>query len=81
MWGEWNWPLGDLQVQVCAVLLSWNTWEVAGGVAQMVERSLSMREVRGSIPRASKVFSLSFYGQCFSLKVILNMCSDTDVSI
>ncbi len=24
-----------------------------GGVAQMVERSLSMREVRGSIPRAS----------------------------
>ena len=25
-----------------------------GGVAQMVERSLSMREVRGSIPRISK---------------------------
>ncbi len=30
---------------------------LSGGVAQMVERSLSMREVRGSIPRASKSFS------------------------
>jgi hypothetical protein len=29
-----------------------------GGVAQMVERSLSMREVRGSIPRTSKYFLL-----------------------
>ena len=28
-----------------------------GGVAQMVERSLSMREVPGSIPGASKTFS------------------------
>ncbi len=28
-----------------------------GGVAQMVERSLSMREVRGSIPCTSKFFS------------------------
>ena len=27
---------------------------IDGGVAQMVERSLSMREVRGSIPRTSK---------------------------
>ena len=27
-----------------------------GGVAQMVERSLSMREVPGSIPGASKTF-------------------------
>ena len=27
-----------------------------GGVAQMVERSLSMREVPGSIPGASKFF-------------------------
>ena len=32
-----------------------------GGVAQMVERSLSMREVPGSIPGASrKVFFLSY---------------------
>ena len=30
-----------------------------GGVAQMVERSLSMREVRGSIPRTSKIFTVS----------------------
>ena len=28
----------------------------SGGVAQMVERSLSMREVRGSMPRASTGF-------------------------
>ena len=32
-----------------------------GGVAQMVERSLSMREVRGSIPRISTSFSLYFF--------------------
>ena len=31
--------------------------EEYGDVAQMVERSLSMREVRGSIPRISKTFS------------------------
>ena len=30
-----------------------------GGVAQMVERSLSMREVRGSMPRASSTFFLA----------------------
>ncbi len=29
-----------------------------GDVAQMVERSLSMREVRGSIPRISSFFFL-----------------------
>ena len=32
---------------------------VIGGVAQMVERSLSMWEVRGSMPRSSKDFFLS----------------------
>ena len=31
-----------------------------GDVAQMVERSLSMWEVRGSIPRVSKTFFLNF---------------------
>ena len=31
-----------------------------GGVAQMVERSLSMREVPGSIPGASKIFGNIF---------------------
>ena len=30
--------------------------DINGGVAQMVERSLSMREVPGSIPGASKIF-------------------------
>ena len=29
---------------------------ITGGVAQMVERSLSMREVPGSIPGISKLF-------------------------
>ena len=29
---------------------------ISGGVAQMVERSLSMREVPGSIPGASKPY-------------------------
>ena len=35
-----------------------NVWRGCheGGVAQMVERSLSMREVRGSIPRTSTMF-------------------------
>ena len=32
-----------------------------GGVAQMVERSLSMREVPGSIPGASKIFTVSSF--------------------
>ena len=32
-------------------------WSLTGGLAQMVERSLSMWEVRGSIPRTSKSFS------------------------
>ena len=31
------------------------TWYINGGVAQMVERSLSMREVPGSIPGASTI--------------------------
>ena len=33
-----------------------NQIEGNGDVAQMVERSLSMREVRGSIPRISNLF-------------------------
>ena len=35
-----------------------------GGVAQMVERSLSMREVRGSIPRTSNLFFASHNLHC-----------------
>ena len=34
---------------------------IQGGVAQMVERSLSMREVPGSIPGISKLFRNRFY--------------------
>ena len=43
-----------------------------GDVAQMVERSLSMREVRGSIPRISKFFfffSLFCFRFCFRYNV------------
>ena len=36
------------------VLLLWHTVTMGGELAQMVERSLSMREVRGSMPRFSK---------------------------
>ena len=33
---------------------------VEGGVAQMVERPLSMRKVRGSMPLSSNFFTFSF---------------------
>ena len=37
--------------------------EIKGDVAQMVERSLSMREVRGSIPRISTIFIFSDFSR------------------
>merc|ERR1711954_26525 len=40
----------------CVNLVKLPTWPYGGGVAQMVERSLSMREVPGSIPGASIKF-------------------------
>ena len=40
-----------------------------GGVAQMVERSLSMREVPGSIPGASRTFLLYFQTFCAKIKL------------
>lgn len=40
--------------------------ESKGGVAQMVERSLSMREVPGSMPGASKLVFFSFSFPFFS---------------
>ena len=48
--------------------------EMTGGVAQMVERSLSMREVRGSIPLSSTLFfsqsNPSFlFENCFGLHI------------
>ena len=41
-----------------------------GGVAQMVERSLSMREVPGSIPGASRYFYTLFYPSKILPKVL-----------
>ena len=42
-----------------------------GDVAQMVERSLSMREVRGSIPRISILAFFNVFKCVFTLKQIL----------
>ncbi len=47
-------------------MLKFGRYCIDGGVAQMVERSLSMREVPGSIPGASKIFFLLF---CLNSKV------------
>ena len=41
-----------------------------GGVAQMVERSLSMREVRGSMPLSSIILFLFFWKTEASAKAI-----------
>ena len=41
------------------MLVLTQSFNVTGGVAQMVERSLSMREVPGSIPGASKILFFS----------------------
>ena len=38
---------------------------VSGELAQMVERSLSMREVRGSMPRFSKSILFSYLRQLY----------------
>ena len=53
-----------------------------GGVAQMVERSLSMREVPGSIPGISKLlypffkWRMSFFDHVSSVVVILFKLKD-----
>ena len=49
--------LSDLQGYPPYPVHSQTSQSNMGGVAQMVERSLSMREVPGSIPGASKTFS------------------------
>ena len=43
-----------------------DVFNIIGGVAQMVERSLSMWEVRGSIPRTSKKFFSHFFSKASS---------------
>ena len=40
-----------------------------GGVAQMVERSLSMREVPGSIPGASRTFPIFMFSRISKTKI------------
>ena len=47
--------------------------EQQGDVAQMVERSLSMREVRGSIPRISTFFWFSCFYLISSFMAISNL--------
>ena len=44
-----------------------------GGVAQMVERSLSMREVPGSIPGASKNLFAKIFFDPFTVKWIIEL--------
>lgn len=76
-----SWRVGIVKKDVCrgmrvvSIDVMWATRriEVKGGVAQMVERSLSMREVRGSIPLSSIFFS-SFhspflFSDCHSLSL------------
>ena len=50
--------------------------EPSGDVAQMVERSLSMREVRGSIPRISIFCS---YFQTYLIDIIIKSFSFPEV--
>ena len=47
-----------------------------GGVAQMVERSLSMREVPGSMPGASTKFHLVFFHFNFQFLQGLRPCKN-----
>ena len=57
---------GSLYLKLFILKLFHTEVNKMGGVAQMVERSLSMREVPGSIPGASRTF-LNHKGQEFSL--------------
>ena len=43
----------------------------SGGLAQMVERSLSMREALGSIPRSSNIQDMAFILLSFSMENML----------
>ena len=54
--GRWHRYISDVYM-VLAALFS----PIHGAVAQMVERALSMREVRGSIPRSSRNYFCSFF--------------------
>lgn len=56
---SWLWKYVNLfQINTCVYqLVTKIVLTLTGGVAQMVERSLSMREVPGSMPGASSFFS------------------------
>ena len=52
---------------ICGALHS-STLTARGVVAQVVERPLCMRKVRGSIPRCSKIFTLNTHTEYATLK-------------
>ena len=68
----WQLNVSCYLTSVCWYTLS-HLWTqlTEGDVAQMVERSLSMWEVGGSIPPVSKNFSLFFFGQMDKYSCIL----------
>ena len=53
--------------------------QTGGDLAQMVERSLSMREVLGSMPRFSKAILVVPYLQAW-IMLMLNKLTDTKFS-
>ena len=65
--GSSYWLWDNCYLAVTVTLCNWNIEIVRGDVAQMVERSLSMWEVGGSIPPVSKNFSLFFLAKWTSI--------------
>ena len=68
--GSSHWMWDNCYLAVTVRLCNWNIQTVRGDVAQMVERSLSMWEVGGSIPPVSKNVSL-FFGRMDKYSCIL----------
>ena len=54
--------------------LKYSNFNKNGGVAQMVERSLSMREILGSIPGASNHFAFAFWHFRICIKYPCTAC-------
>jgi hypothetical protein len=61
MFCGWELLEGTSTLKSSNILDSFTLYSQVGDVAQMVERSLSMREVRGSIPCISKFFLSSSF--------------------
>ena len=73
--GSSHWMWDNCYLAVTVRLCNWNIQTVRGDVAQMVERSLSMWEVGGSIPPVSKFFfSQNFSPNGWSLKSLSLEC-------